>query len=134
MEFVPLGEQEMEVLAYVTEHTPVSASQVAEGWGEAQGLARTTVLTVMERLRKKGYLVRHRRNGVFQYSPRMSRSELLQGLLGRFVETTLGGSLAPVVAYLSNNRQLSATELEELRQLVGALKAAEAPREEASNE
>ncbi|MCC2667830.1 MAG: methicillin resistance protein [Armatimonadetes bacterium] len=125
MEFVPLGEQEMEVLAFITEQAPVTASQVAEAWGEERALARTTVLTMMERLRRKGYLMRQRRQGVFQYSPRVSRSELLQGLLHRFVETTLGGSLAPVVAYLSNNRQLSPAELDELRQLVDALKAAE---------
>jgi predicted transcriptional regulator len=125
MEFPPLGEQEMEVLEYITEHAPVTSSQVVDGFGEPRGLARTTVLTVIERLRKKGYLARARRQGVYHYSPRMSRAEVLQGLTHRFVETTLGGSLAPVVAYLSQTRQLTPEEIAELRRIVEAMKAGE---------
>jgi predicted transcriptional regulator len=118
-----LGEQERDVLAYITEHAPVTASQVAQGFGETRGLARTTVLTVIERLRKKGYVQRHRRQGVFHYSPRMEPSEVLQGLVHRFVETTLGGSLSPVIAYLVRTRRLSEAELAELQQLVQEMEA-----------
>ena len=123
MDFAPLGEQEMEVLRYIAEHAPVTAGQVAEGFGEQRGLARTTVLTVMERLRRKGYLTRQRRKGVFQYSPQMAVPEVLQGLLHRFVQTSLGGSLAPVVAYLTRAQRLTPEELQELRLMVESMKA-----------
>src|SRR6266511_1884802 len=96
MEHPTLGEQEMEVLRFVTEHAPATAAMVVEQFGEERGLARTTILTVIERLRRKGYLTRKRRQGVFHYSPRLSQSEVLQGLVHRFVETTLDGQLAPV--------------------------------------
>jgi len=123
MENVPLGEQELEVLRYVSEHAPVTARDVVEGFGEERGLARTTILTVIERLRKKGYLVRRRREGVFQYLPHQPQSELLQGLVRQFVEKTLGGSVAPVVAYLANTRKMSDQELSELQDLVQELKS-----------
>src|SRR5262245_19974415 len=87
MERPTLGEQEMEILRYLSERAPVTAGQVAEGFGEERGLARTTVAIVIERLRRKGYVTRQRRRGVFQYSPRLTRDEVLQGLLHRFVET-----------------------------------------------
>lgn len=122
VEHPSLGEQEMEVLGFVTERQPVTAGEVAEAFAESHGLARTTVLTVMERLRKKGYLVRGRRSGIFYYSPRLSQSEVLQGQVSRFVETTLHGSLAPVVAYLSRSRRLSDEEVAELDRLVEELK------------
>src|SRR5579864_4182821 len=117
-----LGEQELEVLSYVAEHAPLTARDVAEGFGEERGLARTTILTVMERLRQKGYLTRKRRAGVFQYGPKVPQAELLQGLVRQFVEKTLGGSVSPVVAYLSNTRQVSRQDLEELQRLVDDLK------------
>jgi predicted transcriptional regulator len=126
MEFPPLGEQEKELLAFVNEHAPASAAAVVEGFGESRGLARTTVLTVLERLRRKGYLTRQRRRGVYHYSPRMSETEVQQGLLHRFVETTLDGSLAPVVTYLTRSGRLSGEELAELQRLIETMKAQEA--------
>ena len=46
--------------------SPPTVGEVAERFGEAQGLARSTILTVMERLRKKGHLTRGKVEGVFR--------------------------------------------------------------------
>lgn len=124
MEQPPLGDGELEVLRFVTERAPVAAREVAERFSEERGLARTTVLTVLERLRKKGYLTRRRRQGVYLYSPRVSQPELLQGLVRQFVEKTLGGSISPVVAYLARTRGLSDAELTQLQAMVDELRAA----------
>ncbi len=118
-----LGEQELEVLRFIAGHAPVAASDVVEQFAEERGVARTTVLTVIERLRKKGYLVRKRRGGVYHYSPRVPQSELLQGLVRHFIEKTLAGSVSPVVAYLARGRKLSDQDLDELQRLVDDLKA-----------
>ena len=48
MDKPPLGDQELETLRYISEHAPISVGEVAAGFGEPRGLARTTVLTVME--------------------------------------------------------------------------------------
>jgi predicted transcriptional regulator len=122
MENPSLGEQELEVLRFIADRAPASAREVAEQFGEAKGLARTTVLTVMERLRKKGYLTRKRRQGVFHYSPRVPQSDVLQSLVRQFVEKTLAGSVSPIVAYLVKSRQLSEDELRELQRLVDELR------------
>ncbi len=123
MEQPPLGEQELEVWRYIAEHAPISSRDVAARFAEERGLARTTILTVMERLRKKGYLTRRRREGVFHYSPRAPAAEVVQGLVRQFVEKTLAGSVSPLVAYLGQARKLSDQELVELQQLVDELKA-----------
>lgn len=114
----PLGEQELEILRYVTEHAPISVRDAADRFGEARGLARTTILTVMERLRKKGYLSRRKVEGIYVYSPVISQSQLLQGLVRSFVEKTLGGSLTPFVAYLAESKRLSPKEIAALRALM----------------
>lgn len=123
METPHLGDQELEVLKYISEHAPVTAREVAERFGEERRLARTTILTVIERLRKKGYLTRRRREGIYEYLPRLEQGELMQGLVGHFIQRTLGGSVSPVVAYLSRTREVSPEELAELQALVDELKA-----------
>ena len=118
----PLGEQELALLRYVIDRAPVSVGEAAEAFGKAHGLARTTVLTMMERLRNKGYLERSRDDGgAYRYSPCVSRAELLRALVGDFTERMLGGSLQPFVAYLAEETELSDEELATLRKLVARL-------------
>ena len=74
----PVGEQELALLRWVAEHGPVTVGEAAERFGEAQGLARSTVLTVMERLRGKGHLTRRKVEGVYQYSSSVALPELLR--------------------------------------------------------
>jgi predicted transcriptional regulator len=116
-----LGSQELEVLRFVADHAPVSVGEVAERFGEPRGLARTTILTVMERLRKKGFLTRSKGERPFRYSPRSSQGDVLRGLVRQFVEKTLSGSLSPFTAYLAEAKEVSPAELDELRRLVERL-------------
>jgi len=113
-----LGDQELTLLRYVTDHAPVTVREAAEKFGEPHGLARTTILTMMERLRKKNYLTRFKDQGAFQYRPVVAKTELMQTLVRDFVEKSLGGSLSPFVAYLSESKSLTERELADLRRLV----------------
>ncbi len=118
-----LGDQELEVLRFVTDRAPVSVREVAEEWGKPRGLARTTILTVMERLREKKFLVRSKSDtdGAFQYAPAVEKAELMRGLVRDFVEKTLGGSLTPFVAYLADAKGLSDQEMDDLKRLVESM-------------
>lgn len=118
-----IGDQEMALLRYVAEHGPRTVGQVAEGFGEPRGLARSTVLTMMERLRQKGHLDREQVEGVFRYVSPVAEGDLLRGAVRSFVEKTLAGSVSPFVAYLADNAEVSADELAELEELVSRLKS-----------
>jgi predicted transcriptional regulator len=122
-----LGEHEMEVLRYIDTHGPVAARDVVEAVGPERSLARTTVLTVVERLRKKGYLKRKRnKEGVFVYTSCEPQAELMQDLVRQFVEKMLGGAVSPVVAYLASVKRLPDEDLAEMQKLVEELKAGKA--------
>ena len=116
-----VGRAEMEILQYVADHQPVSVGDVARDVAESKGLVRTTVLNVMERLRAKGYLVRRRSEGVYKYSLRVPKAELLRSLVRDFVHHMLGGSVSPFVAYLAEEADMSAEERQELRKVVSEL-------------
>jgi predicted transcriptional regulator len=118
-----IGREEMQVLRYVADRHPVSVREVAEHVAATSGKARTTVLTVMERLREKGYLVRRRKGGVYRYSPRRSQSDVLKSLVADFVREALGGSVSPFVAYLAEEAELSDAQVRELAGLVSELEA-----------
>ena len=120
-----VGRAELEILHFVQDHHPVSVRDVADHFAEARGHVRTTILNVMERLRKKGFLTRRKSGGIYQYEPRVGKAELLRSLVGDFVEKTLGGSLSPFVAYLSRDARLSQKELSELKQVVSGLRGKE---------
>jgi len=118
-----IGEQELMLLRHIADQGGASVGDVAESFGAPRGLARSTVLTMMERLRKKGLLARKLAGGVFRYRAQRSSAELLQGAVERFVERHLDGSVSPFLAYLSDTSELSDAELSELEKIVGRLKA-----------
>jgi predicted transcriptional regulator len=116
-----LGRVELELLQYIDEHHPITVRDVAEYWNSKTGQARTTVLTMMERLTKKGFLTRKKIDNVFHYSPKQSAASVLRGMVGDFVQGVLGGSILPLAAYLTEEKQLSADQVAELRKLVEQL-------------
>lgn len=131
MELPSLGEQELELLNFVTDHSPVTVREMVDQFGEPRGLARTTILTMMERLRKKSYLSRENRHGVFVYTPCIQKQDLLRRLTRSFAQKVLGGSLEPLVAYLSEEVEVSDDQLKELQHLVDVL---ESKRKEGKDE
>jgi BlaI family transcriptional regulator, penicillinase repressor len=121
----PLGHLELEVLQYVSDHPPIGVREVAAHFAETSGHARTTLLTVMERLRAKGYLKRRKVSGRQHYSPTLPKAELLHGLVGDFVDDVLGGSVSPFVAYLARSGRLSGDESRKLAELLKRIEARE---------
>ncbi len=115
------GEQELALLTWLAEHPTVTVGEVAELYGAPRSLARSTVLTMMERLRKKGHLSRRRVQGLFRYSTAAGPGDVLKDAVGTFVSRTLGGSVSPFVAYLSDEAEVTPEQLAELEALVARL-------------
>lgn len=118
-----IGDQELALLQYVAEQNSASVGEVAAGFGEERGLARSTVLTMMERLRGKAYLQRQQVEGVYRYSATGEQDSVVQGAVASFVEKTLQGSVSPFVAFMSHKAEVSDTELAELEALVAQLQS-----------
>src|SRR5688572_12079882 len=116
-----IGRAELEILHYVQDHHPASVREVADYFAERKGHVRTTILNVMERLRKKGFLTRKKSDGIFRYFPRVSKAELSRRLIGDFINRTLGGSISPFMAYLAGEGKISEEDFRELKRLVREL-------------
>lgn len=126
MKKVPsLGEQELEILKYIESHSSISVREVASHFEREKNLARTTVLTVMERLRKKGFINRIQAEGIFKYSSKIKSGDIMKSKISDFVEKTLGGSVGPLLNYFISSSNLTVDELQKLKNLAESLKAKE---------
>jgi predicted transcriptional regulator len=114
-----LGELELQVLRLVWREQPCTERQVTELVQADRPVARTTVLKTIQRLEEKGLLVREEGSGrgPIRYRASVEERSVLPALIRRFVERVLGGSDAPLAAYLadSGRERLSAKDLEALR-------------------
>ena len=115
----------MALLRYLANRGATTVGEAADEFGADRGLARSTVLTMMERLRRKGHLTRKMTEGVYRYRALSSSTELLKGAVQRFVERHLEGSVTPFLAYLSETADLSERERRELEKIVARLDAAQ---------
>ena len=118
-----IGDQELALLQHIEEGGAASVGEVAASFGEPRGLARSTVLTMMERLRGKGFLKRRQLRGMYRYSTVTGAGEAMRSAVGSFVEKTLSGSVSPFVAWLSERAEVSDDELAELEALVEQLQS-----------
>jgi predicted transcriptional regulator len=115
-----IGEQELALLRYVADVGGATVGEVAEAFGRDRQLARSTVLTMMERLRKKGRLVRRMTGGVYRY--RMRRRRAAARRRRAIVERHLGGSMSPFPPTCPT-RTNSDDEIRELNEVADKLNA-----------
>lgn len=119
MEKTPaLGQLEIEVLRRFSEAGPFTVGEAAAHFAAERGYARTTIQTVMERLRKKKLLDRHEAGGVFVYSAAAATKALPGQMVRDFVAKNLGGDISPLAAYLVESGNLTEEEAAVLRKLV----------------
>ncbi len=123
-----LGELELDVLKEIWENQPCTVQEVAKILGKKRGCARTTILTVMQRLHAKKYLKRQKNDGVFQYSTTEGRKKVMSRMIGQFLDKVLDGSALPFVAYLSDTKDLTKEQAETLKAIVEKLENKEQER------
>ncbi|MEZ5979301.1 MAG: BlaI/MecI/CopY family transcriptional regulator [Planctomycetota bacterium] len=109
---------EWKVLRFVWERGSVSARDVTDAFGEAEGWAPSTAKTLLRRLVQKGHLATKGEVGSLVYAPKRSPKRALfdaaEELLGRAREDTV----APLLAHLVKQSELTSEQLAELRRLV----------------
>ncbi|MEO8505057.1 MAG: BlaI/MecI/CopY family transcriptional regulator [Acidobacteriota bacterium] len=120
-----IGDQELALLREVDAAGSLSVAEAAEQFGGPRALARSTVLTMLERLRAKGHLKRASAGGSYRYSAAIEPDSLAERALESFVAKTLGGSVTPLVAFLAERGEVSAKERAELERLLDRLKSKE---------
>ena len=120
-----LGQLELEVMKIVWDMPGSSVQQLTDTLLEGKSYARTTILTVVQRLHKKGFLQRKKLEGAFRYHPTDSKESVMGNLIKKFIQNAFDGSASSLIQHLTQNR-LSTEELAQMRSIIDqAIKAEE---------
>jgi len=89
---------------------------------QARRLAYTTVLTLLGRLERKGYVARNKTDALAHvYRPRISRDRVLAARLGTMVKQLGDGEAAPLIMQLVQAHKLSPDDIRQLRGVLAEL-------------
>lgn len=97
-----------------------SVAEIWEAVAKSRDVGRTTVLNLVDRLEKRGWLARKKVDGVFRYRPTVSREEASGNAAAEFVDAFFSGSASELVMSLLGSKKISADEVAELRALLDA--------------
>lgn len=115
-----LGELERKVLVEVTRRAEANVNQVNAALGDAY--AYTTVMTTLDRLYKKGLLVRRKDGRAFLYSVKYSLEEMERGMaqdiIGRLFEASTGKAEPVLACIVDSVSERDVELLDELERLV----------------
>jgi predicted transcriptional regulator len=116
--FDNLGELQAAVMNVVWELGEATVGQVREQLADQRELAYTTVLSVLQKLEKAGWL-KHRSDGrSYVYLPRKSRSDAGRSAVRQFTQRMFGGDPLVLFEHLLDDDRLTAAELAELRKMI----------------
>ena len=127
-----LGGLELAVMEVVWERGQVSVRDVLDSLNqEAHSLAYTTVMTIMSRLKEKGWLVAEKKGKAFYYQATRSRQEAEAEAVGGVMRALLRdfGELA-VAQFVRELDQLDPAQLQRLAELAQQAQLAEEERNE----
>ena len=119
---LPVSDAELEVLKVLWAAGPVTVRDVAAALRRRRRrLAYNTVLTLLTRLRDKGYVAADRRDTAHLFRAVVTRDALLGSSLAALADRVCDGTASPLVHALVRGRRFTAEEIAELRQLLNDL-------------
>ena len=123
----PLPELEMEVMKILWHAETATVGDVQEQLKPSRPLAYTTVMTVLQRLAKKGLVVQLRDDRAHRYAPVASRDDLVAGLMVDALDQAadLGGRRAALMNFVE---RVGTEEADTLRHALAELDARQPPR------
>lgn len=113
-----LSEGQLEIMHEVWGKGEVTVSEVWEALAARRDLARNTVLTLMDRLEKKGWLKRRAVGQTHFYSAAATRGSTLGAVVKTLVDTAFSGSADSLMLALLEGRGISDDEAARIRALI----------------
>jgi BlaI family transcriptional regulator, penicillinase repressor len=83
---------------------PLREASVKDVWERIRArrnLAYTTVMTVLDKMRRKGALSQKKIGRAFHYSPAIGRDEALSGIVDHLLRTYFNGSSGELLRFVS---------------------------------
>ncbi len=126
-----LGELETTVMELFWQASPQTVNAVEEKLRKRREIAHTTVLTTLDRLHSKGYLLREKHGKAFIYFPRYSRDEFERGMVEEVLGALIGQFQTPAISTFVDLVGSDDEQLDQLEEMIRAKRAAQSRRKQA---
>ena len=121
-ELPALSEAQLEIMDLVWQRGEVTVTDVWSALAARRQLARNTVLTLMDRLEKKGWLKRRVQQKSHYFTAAVPRRDTLGAVVRRLVDSAFAGSAEGLVLALLEGRGVSDEEARRIRRLIDTAK------------
>lgn len=113
-----LGDLQTEVMEILWQAAPLSVTEVEQKLQRKREIAHTTVLTTLDRMHRKGFLVREKQGKAFVYSPRYSREEFERGVAQEVLSALLTQFAEPALSAFVELVSEDGAKLDQLEDLI----------------
>lgn len=122
-ERLPMSDAEQAVLKVLWEHGRLGVKDVLAKFTEAgQDWSRSTVITLLQRLEKKGYVRSDKSQHAFVFEPIVSREDEIQSRMKEVAGDLCDGETLPLVLAFAQQHRFSEEELARFRQMIDSIK------------
>jgi BlaI family penicillinase repressor len=112
-----LGQLQIELLKLLWKRGKATVQDLLDEWPHPRPPAYVTILTVLRRLEKRGFLAHDMQGRAFVYRPLVAEHEVKGDLLGDLVKR-LFGSPSNLVSGLLSDKAVTLSEVSHIRKLV----------------
>jgi len=113
-----LSPSETEILRLVWQLEKATVQEVCEKLPAKRKITYATVQTLLRRLEKKGYLEHIVHGKAHVFSAAVKQEQVVRRSVGDFLDRLFGGDPVPLVQYLAEHGEISADDIENLKQLI----------------
>ena len=118
-----LTDLQVAIMRVLWDRAQATVAEIHEALLPDRGLAPTTVATLLSRLEKRG-IVKHRTaSRQHVYYPDISEGEVRRSMVSDLAERLFDGDVAELVSHLLSEREMSAGDLEKVKELIASHEA-----------
>jgi BlaI family transcriptional regulator, penicillinase repressor len=119
-----MSDAEREVLKVLWDHGPLGVRDVAARLAlGGQDWARSTVITLLQRLEKKGYVASDKSKFAFVFRAVLSREDVMRARMNDLAGELCDGDALPLVLAFAERHRFSPAELARFRQMIDDIEA-----------
>lgn len=112
-----LTHQEEEAMRFIWEIGPCIIKEVLARYDDPRP-PYTTVASVINKLKSKGYLKAKKIGNTYQYTPTIAKEEYTQKSVGNLVKNYFANSYKDMVSYFAKEQKISKEDLETIISLI----------------
>jgi BlaI family transcriptional regulator, penicillinase repressor len=116
-----ISDAESRIMDALWSREPLTAEEIVEQVGAANGWAPGTVKTLITRLLRKKAIAGSREGEAYRYRTLVPRSAYIQAESRGLLDRLFQGEVAPLVAHLAEHRQLSEKDIQEIKALIARI-------------